>query len=160
YQPAARLHLHARPRIELELGPPQAPAWLRRFPLREARPTHGAIDCGISALIGPLPEPSVAGLMGFMIRRLLPSGLMFTIVLACRAAAQETTAPPLTAKEVPIGSDGITFFESKVRPILAEHCYRCHGPDSGAGKAELRVDSLDSLLKGGVSGPALIRGEP
>ena len=43
---------------------------------------------------------------------------------------------------------GITFFENKVRPILVEHCYRCHGPDSGDGKAELRVDSLEALLQG------------
>jgi Protein of unknown function (DUF1549)/Protein of unknown function (DUF1553)/Planctomycete cytochrome C len=92
-----------------------------------------------------------------MIRRLLPAGLMSTIVLACHAAAQETTAPP---SKSPIGAEGITFFENKVRPLLAEQCYRCHGPDSGAGKAELRVDSIDSLLKGGVSGPAIVRGEP
>jgi mono/diheme cytochrome c family protein len=55
---------------------------------------------------------------------------------------------------------GFKFFEDKVRPILALHCYECHGPSSGAGKAKLRMDSLDGLLKGGRSGPALVRGEP
>ena len=55
---------------------------------------------------------------------------------------------------------GFKFFEDKVRPILAVHCYECHGPASGGGKAKLRVDSLDGLLKGGRSGPALVRGEP
>ena len=75
-------------------------------------------------------------------------------------AGQETTAPCIEGDKGPIGSEGIAFFENKVRPILAEHCYRCHGPDSGAGKAELRVDALDALLKGGVSGPAIVRGEP
>ncbi len=55
---------------------------------------------------------------------------------------------------------GFKFFEDKVRPILALHCYECHGPASGGGKAELRLDSLDGLLKGGWSGPALVRGEP
>ncbi|HEY0981736.1 DUF1553 domain-containing protein [Schlesneria sp.] len=55
---------------------------------------------------------------------------------------------------------GIRFFETKVRPLLVEHCYECHGPDSGKGEADLRVDSLEGLLKGGLSGPALTRGEP
>ena len=52
------------------------------------------------------------------------------------------------------------FFEDKVRPILALHCYECHGPASGAGKAKLRIDSLDALLKGRRSGPALVPGAP
>ena len=71
-------------------------------------------------------------------------------ILAGRAVAQDPTAPTAAT----------TFFENKVRPILAEQCFRCHGPESGAGKGELRVDSLDALLKGGVSGPAIVRGEP
>ena len=41
-----------------------------------------------------------------------------------------------------------------------EHCYKCHGPDSGEGEGELRVDSLDALLRGGESGPAIVRGDP
>ena len=65
-----------------------------------------------------------------------------------------------STKTRPSHHAGLTFFENKVRPILAEHCYRCHGPDSGEGKAKLRVDSLEALLKGGVSGPAIVRGEP
>ncbi len=55
---------------------------------------------------------------------------------------------------------GFEFFEAKVRPILALHCYECHGPASGAGKSKLRVDSLPALLKGGRSGPAIVPGSP
>ncbi|MDR3634570.1 MAG: PSD1 and planctomycete cytochrome C domain-containing protein [Isosphaeraceae bacterium] len=55
---------------------------------------------------------------------------------------------------------GIKFFETKVRPVLAEQCYECHGPRSGQGKAKLRVDSLESLRKGGASGPAIVPGDP
>jgi mono/diheme cytochrome c family protein len=72
-------------------------------------------------------------------------------VLACPVAAQSSDAPTTA---------GISFFESKVRPILAERCYRCHGPESGKGKAGLRVDSPDALMRGGDSGPAIVRGEP
>ena len=48
------------------------------------------------------------------------------------------------------------FFESKVRPILANNCYSCHTNSQLAG---LRVDSRAALLKGGQSGPALVAGD-
>jgi hypothetical protein len=54
------------------------------------------------------------------------------------------------------GSD--EFFERKIRPVLAGTCFRCHGGDRVAGK--LRVDSREHLLKGGASGPAIVRGSP
>jgi hypothetical protein len=50
------------------------------------------------------------------------------------------------------------FFETSVRPLLAAHCYRCHGPDKQ--KAGLRLDSLAAILKGGKSGPAVVPDRP
>ncbi len=32
------------------------------------------------------------------------------------------------------------LFTSRVRPILARHCFKCHGPDDKARKAKLRLD--------------------
>jgi hypothetical protein len=49
------------------------------------------------------------------------------------------------------------LFESKIRPILATQCYACH-TDSALGG--LRLDSRDSMLKGGQSGPAIVAGDP
>src|SRR5262245_66296236 len=49
------------------------------------------------------------------------------------------------------------FFESKVRPILAANCYSCH-TDTAMG--ELRLDSLEAVLKGGKSGQVVIPGKP
>jgi hypothetical protein len=37
-------------------------------------------------------------------------------------------------------------YNRDVRPILSDKCFRCHGPDSQARKAELRLDQRDSAL--------------
>lgn len=60
----------------------------------------------------------------------------------------------------PPGDDGgdLQFFESRVRPLLAEHCYSCHGDADQ--KAGLRLDHIESILEGGDSGPALVPGHP
>lgn len=52
----------------------------------------------------------------------------------------------------------VEWFEKQVRPILAEHCYECHGPDKQRGG--LRVDSREFLLKGTDNGPALVPEKP
>ncbi len=50
------------------------------------------------------------------------------------------------------------FFEKEIRPLLIEHCLKCH--DSAKSKAGLRLDSRPFILKGGDSGPAAKPGEP
>ncbi|WP_238397821.1 PSD1 and planctomycete cytochrome C domain-containing protein [Anatilimnocola aggregata] len=57
-------------------------------------------------------------------------------------------------------ASGLEFFESKIRPVLAKHCYQCHSV--GAKKAEggLRLDSRDALQKGGDRGPAILLDKP
>ncbi|MCA9178459.1 MAG: PSD1 domain-containing protein [Planctomycetales bacterium] len=54
--------------------------------------------------------------------------------------------------------EGEAYFESKIRPLLVEHCYRCHSGDRREG--ELLLDRRDGLLQGGESGPAVIPGKP
>lgn len=38
-------------------------------------------------------------------------------------------------------------FAEEVQPILAQHCYECHGPDAATRKADLRLDQSDSALQ-------------
>src|SRR5215212_2772294 len=54
--------------------------------------------------------------------------------------------------------DAVAFFEARVRPVLVERCYSCHGADKQ--KGGLRLDSRDALRTGGDSGPALVPGKP
>ena len=49
-------------------------------------------------------------------------------------------------------------FETEVRPILARYCQTCHGDDPQEARLDLRT--VSTLLRGGESGPAAVRGEP
>jgi hypothetical protein len=62
----------------------------------------------------------------------------------------------------PDGRDarGVEFFESKIRPLLANTCYQCHSRQSKKVKGGLLLDSREGLLKGGDSGPILVAGDP
>ena len=55
--------------------------------------------------------------------------------------------------------EAVEFFESKVRPVLVEHCYKCHSTQSKPLKGGLRLDSLDAMRKGGDMGPAVVPGD-
>jgi mono/diheme cytochrome c family protein len=52
----------------------------------------------------------------------------------------------------------LEFFEKKVRPVLADNCFACHGPDKQ--KSGLRLDSAANIRKGGDSGPAVAPSAP
>ena len=54
--------------------------------------------------------------------------------------------------------ESIEFFESRVRPILADKCFKCHGEKKQSNG--LRLDSREAALKGGDNGPALVAGKP
>jgi hypothetical protein len=49
---------------------------------------------------------------------------------------------------------GDLSFNRDIRPILSEHCFACHGPDSASRKAELRLDQRDTAVKLGAIVPS------
>ncbi|MDE0264343.1 MAG: PSD1 and planctomycete cytochrome C domain-containing protein [Bryobacterales bacterium] len=49
------------------------------------------------------------------------------------------------------------FLQARVKPVLESKCFGCHLSEPQGG---LRMDSLEALLKGGNSGPALVKGDP
>jgi len=56
-------------------------------------------------------------------------------------------------------ADDFEFFEKKIRPLLAEHCYKCHSLEAEKLKSGLFLDSKEGMLKGGESGkPAIVPG--
>src|SRR6185312_16253675 len=73
-------------------------------------------------------------------------GLAFTTVFAVGFTSR--AASPEAASE--------TFFELRVRPVLAGTCVKCHGEKKASGK--LRLDTREAMLKGGENGPAVVPG--
>ena len=57
-----------------------------------------------------------------------------------------------------IDPDDLAFFESRIRPILVENCYKCHSVDAEKIRGGFLLDSKPGLLSGGESGPAIIPG--
>jgi hypothetical protein len=72
--------------------------------------------------------------------------------LVCAAAADEPSPPSPSAEQ-------LAFFESKIRPVLVQHCYKCHSAESKDIRGGLLVDSRQGLLQGGDSGPAVVPGD-
>jgi cytochrome c553 len=78
----------------------------------------------------------------------LPKILMMVAVATLAAPVARAGADP----------QAIEFFEKQVRPILAENCFKCHGPDKQ--KAGLRWDHISFILEGGDRGPEIVPGDP
>ncbi len=64
-----------------------------------------------------------------------------------------------TALAADLTPDQTQFFETKVRPILSEKCYKCHSVESGKSKGGLTLDTKEATLKGGENGPAVKPGD-
>ncbi|MBI1321546.1 MAG: DUF1553 domain-containing protein [Candidatus Hydrogenedens sp.] len=62
------------------------------------------------------------------------------------------------ADEVAFTPEQVDYFETNVRPVLAEHCVQCHGAEKT--KGGLRLDARQLILDGGESGPAIVPENP
>jgi cytochrome c553 len=95
----------------------------------------------------------------------------FLLALLTSATLTQTNGKALVAQEpqvatptemvdatAKLSNEQIQFFEAKIRPVLIEHCYRCHSADGQGIRGGLGVDSRDALLAGGESGPAIVPG--
>ncbi|MEK6238954.1 MAG: PSD1 and planctomycete cytochrome C domain-containing protein [Planctomycetales bacterium] len=68
-------------------------------------------------------------------------------------------ASPSRAAEPEFPAEQVEFFEKKIRPLLAQHCYECHSGKSKKLEGELRLDGRSLALKGGESGAAVVPGK-
>ncbi|HWW01869.1 MAG TPA: PSD1 and planctomycete cytochrome C domain-containing protein [Candidatus Acidoferrum sp.] len=81
----------------------------------------------------------------------------------CRLAV--ALLPAFTSLTSPAASpqsagDNVDLFENKIRPLFADHCYTCHSEKAEKVKGGLRLDTPETVSKGGSSGPVIVPGNP
>ena len=59
---------------------------------------------------------------------------------------------------IPSNRRQLTYYQSKVKPLLSQYCIQCHGVEETEAGLDLR--KFRSILKGGQSGPAIVLGHP
>ncbi len=80
-------------------------------------------------------------------RFILPLVGIWLIAFPCAASADDAPVTPEQAE----------FFEKKIRPVLADRCWKCHGSEKEEGN--LRLDRYARVRKGGDTGPAVVPGD-
>ena len=60
----------------------------------------------------------------------------------------------------PVTAEQLEFFESRIRPVLIDHCHSCHSATADRIRGGLRLDTREAWRKGGDSGPAVVPGDP
>ena len=74
--------------------------------------------------------------------------------------SSEAPAAPGAANAQPAPTPAqVEFFEKRIRPLLADHCYDCHST-KGKQSGGLRLDDREALLKGGKDGAVVVPGDP
>jgi mono/diheme cytochrome c family protein len=94
--------------------------------------------------------PSLRG-SNAVARTVLSIGMVMVTLAGVLLAADDDKAGESKARQE-------AFFESRVRPILAEHCWKCHG--ERVQKAGLRLDSASALRRGSDNGEIVVPGAP
>ena len=90
--------------------------------------------------------------MGIFIQRrwVLGAGVLCLAVLAFALGLKRSSgafANDATARAAGAENRAVSFLK-EVRPILAQHCFQCHGPDEATRKGKLRLDLKDNAFAG------------
>ncbi len=83
---------------------------------------------------------------------------MRNVLLAGQACLLILVASPSASPAAADDDELERFFETEIRPVLAERCVECHGEQEQSNG--LRLDSREAILNGGDAGPALVPGKP
>jgi Protein of unknown function (DUF1549)/Protein of unknown function (DUF1553)/Planctomycete cytochrome C len=89
------------------------------------------------------------------VRRVRTHGLSFSTI--CWTVLWMVMPLVLSAQSATMSEAQKDFFENKIRPLLANQCFACHTNSQLGG---LRLESRESILAGGKSGPAVVPGDP
>ncbi|MCS7022094.1 MAG: PSD1 and planctomycete cytochrome C domain-containing protein [Gemmataceae bacterium] len=81
------------------------------------------------------------------------SGPSFAVAQPPKGGQAEAASPVATKAS---GNTSKVDFQRDIRPMLATHCYPCHGPDANSRKANLRLDQREEAIAAG----AIVPGKP
>ena len=109
--------------------------------------TFGISRLSLRALCG-----RVAPRLGGELRSNSPTAAVLAVLISLATVVTTSADEPRDA------AARLEFFETKVRPLLVERCYECHGEELAEGK--LRLDTKNGWERGGERGPAIVPGDP
>ncbi len=89
-----------------------------------------------------------------MSNRLIVHAALLLLASCAVNANPSSAADSATSSE---DAEKMKFFETRIRPVLAENCYECHGEKKQ--KAGLRLDNIGYILKGSKDGEVLVPGD-
>lgn len=85
--------------------------------------------------------------------------ILFTgaaLSVALGLLAHEIKTPDLSKLPPAAAKKGVTYAKD-IKPIFEKSCFSCHGPEKQ--KGDLRVDSLEAVLKGSEHGKVVVAGK-
>ncbi len=105
------------------------------------------------------PDPPASATPGVVLMQLSNASFVLRIVLHLSMVLLLMAGTSTAAGSSPSFSpEQVAFFETKVRPVLAASCQKCHGEAKQS--SGLRLDSREAMLEGGENGPAVVSGNP
>ena len=113
--------------------------------------TRNSLECAFNRIV------SYRSVIKF---RVFPPATLALRVGACAALFLAVSVFGQSGAGGEVPPEQIAFFESKIRPVLSEHCYECHSSQAKKLKAGLYLDHRDRAMKGGESGAAFVPGNP
>jgi cytochrome c553 len=82
------------------------------------------------------------------------------LISAARLPADIAAAPAPSRSAPAVSGEDLQFFETRIRPVLADHCYKCHSREADKIRGGLMLDTREGMLHGGDTGPAIEPGKP
>ena len=91
-------------------------------------------------------------------RRTHQSLALATFLLTASSLVAGSVSDP--SPSAPLSPADLQFFETKIRPVLYDQCFRCHSQTAEKLKGGLLLDTRADTLEGGENGPVIIAGKP